>query len=73
MRVWQIAKKKAANEIMAVYKNEKRQVWFQGHWGFQYYMESLGAIPLDYGNPKLKKWRYCCLAFEQYKSAAVIR
>ena len=46
--------KKAANEIMAVYKNEKRQVWFQGHWGFQYYMESLGAIPLDYGNPKLK-------------------
>lgn len=23
-------------------------VWFQGHWGFQYYMERLGARPLEY-------------------------
>jgi hypothetical protein len=22
-------------------------IWFQGHWGFQYYMESLGMKPLD--------------------------
>ena len=24
-----------------------RQVWFQGHWGFQYYMEQTGAKPID--------------------------
>jgi len=23
------------------------QVWFQGHWGFQYYMEQSGAKPMD--------------------------
>jgi len=22
-------------------------LWFQGHWGFQYYMEAVGARPLD--------------------------
>jgi hypothetical protein len=24
-----------------------RSVWFQGHWGFQYYMEQLGAKPVE--------------------------
>ena len=28
-------------------KNELGEVWFEGHWGFQYYMENLGAKPLD--------------------------
>ncbi|MGH9516749.1 MAG: ArnT family glycosyltransferase [Terriglobales bacterium] len=23
-------------------------VWFQGHWGFQYYMQQLGAQPVDF-------------------------
>jgi Dolichyl-phosphate-mannose-protein mannosyltransferase len=23
-------------------------VWFEGHWGFQYYMEELGAKPIDF-------------------------
>lgn len=23
-------------------------VWFEGHWGFQYYMEQLGAKPIDF-------------------------
>ncbi len=28
-------------------------LWFIGHWGFQYYMESLGAHPLDWRNPQV--------------------
>ena len=28
-------------------------LWFIGHWGFQYYMESLGAHPLDWLNPQV--------------------
>jgi hypothetical protein len=26
-----------------------RTVWFQGHWGFQYYMQQWGAKPVDNG------------------------
>lgn len=42
----------------AIQINEKTHgkggtVWFEGHWGFQYYMESLGSKPLDFGNPQL--------------------
>lgn len=28
-------------------------LWFQGHWGFQYYMESLGEKPLDFDRSPL--------------------
>jgi hypothetical protein len=28
--------------------------WFQGHWGFQYYMQSFGASPLDLKSSPLK-------------------
>ena len=28
-------------------KKDFAKVWFEGHWGFQYYMELLGATPLD--------------------------
>ncbi|HEY3129953.1 MAG TPA: tetratricopeptide repeat protein [Acidobacteriota bacterium] len=27
--------------------NLRGKLWFQGHWGFQYYMELLGASPFD--------------------------
>ena len=30
-----------------------RPVWFQGHWGFQYYMEQLGAKPVNVQNSGL--------------------
>lgn len=30
---------------------EGRKVWFEGHWGFQYYMEKLGYLPLDMDEP----------------------
>ena len=29
-------------------------VWFQGHWGFQYYMEAIGAHPMDFSGTVLK-------------------
>ena len=29
-------------------KNPTGTVWFQGHWGFQYYAEPLGMRPLDF-------------------------
>lgn len=37
----------AALEISARYAQAGRTIWFQGHWGFQHYMEQQGAQPLD--------------------------
>jgi len=37
-----------AFEISKKYADAQRTLWFQGHWGFQYYMEGLGAKPYDF-------------------------
>lgn len=39
--------KEAAKTIHQAYKNRPNVVWFQGHWGFQYYMELYGGRALD--------------------------
>lgn len=40
--------REAAQSIMSVARPGKAITWFAGHWGFQYYMESLGGIALEY-------------------------
>jgi len=37
----------AAEQIAAKYKPAGRQMWFEGHGAFQYYMEKLGGLPID--------------------------
>lgn len=37
----------AAESIREDYEGYPHTIWFQGHWGFQYYMESIGAKPLE--------------------------
>jgi tetratricopeptide (TPR) repeat protein len=37
----------AAVQIVREYGHAREKLWFQGHWGFQYYMESLGARAVD--------------------------
>lgn len=44
------AGRKAADQIMNILKPKNTAVWFQGHWGFQYYMEEGGAKALDRGS-----------------------
>jgi len=39
----------AVNTVGVKLSNYKYQVTFQGHWGFQYYMESLGYKAVDFG------------------------
>ena len=36
----------AAHQMCAKYG--LKPLWFEGHWGFQYYMEQLGAKPLEH-------------------------
>ena len=48
--------KRAAETIMG--REREGTVWFCGHWGFQYYMETLGAKPLDADHPEIKTGDY---------------
>lgn len=44
--------RRAAEMIRERTTGQGNAVWFEGHWGFQYYMESWGAQPLDLENPQ---------------------
>lgn len=44
---WADSAHKAAIDISHRYANNPNSVWFQGHWGFQYYMEQNGGKALD--------------------------
>jgi 4-amino-4-deoxy-L-arabinose transferase-like glycosyltransferase len=41
----------AASVIEKQTRNQPGKVWFTGHWGFQYYMESFGARPVTLDAP----------------------
>jgi 4-amino-4-deoxy-L-arabinose transferase-like glycosyltransferase len=41
------AVRQSARQVWAGYGHGTRPLWFQGHWGFQYYMDALGASALD--------------------------
>lgn len=43
----------AASDITARYGNKSANVYFQGHWGFQYYMEQYGALAVDFDRANL--------------------
>jgi 4-amino-4-deoxy-L-arabinose transferase-like glycosyltransferase len=43
----------AAAELCAKYLKHGNGLYFEGHWGFQYYMEKLGAKAMDVSVPKL--------------------
>jgi hypothetical protein len=48
------SQRSTARHIDAEYKKTTATIWFQGHWGFQYYMEQLGNQPFDFENQKLQ-------------------
>jgi 4-amino-4-deoxy-L-arabinose transferase-like glycosyltransferase len=39
--------REAATAVGRLYGGLARPVWFQGHWGFQYYVAQKGAVPYD--------------------------
>jgi 4-amino-4-deoxy-L-arabinose transferase-like glycosyltransferase len=50
--------KTAAEMLVARLGPLSSPLWFEGHWGFQYYMEQLGAVPLDRGESALAEGAY---------------
>ncbi len=45
---WANSVRQAAAIIQEQTKNQGGSVWFEGHWGFQYYMQLSGARPMDF-------------------------
>jgi 4-amino-4-deoxy-L-arabinose transferase-like glycosyltransferase len=46
--------RKSAEQVCARYAATPGRLWFEGHWGFQYYMQLFGAWPLDFNHSELK-------------------
>ncbi len=44
---WAGSQRAAAVSISGNYQGQGKNLWFMGHWGFQYYMEKLGGKPVD--------------------------
>lgn len=47
-----ITVRRSAQDAFARFDHAQKTVWFEGHWGFQYYMEKLGAVAVDFKHPK---------------------
>ena len=43
------SERRAAELVHRHTQDRSRPVWFEGHWGFQYYMQEFGAQPLRLG------------------------
>jgi len=48
------AVRRCAEQICSRYRHRPGMLWFQGHWGFEYYMQSFGASALDLKDSSLK-------------------
>ena len=44
----------AAHDIHDAFKSAPGTLWFQGHWGFQYYMEQAGGKAMDFMQSKVQ-------------------
>ena len=49
------ASRSAARYMTDTYRERTGTLWFQGHWGFQYYMEAGGGKPLDLFKKRIRK------------------
>jgi 4-amino-4-deoxy-L-arabinose transferase-like glycosyltransferase len=45
--------RKTVELVCATYSPASGRLWFQGHWGFQYYMQAKGARPVDFEHPEV--------------------
>jgi len=52
---WADTQRTAAGDFAKRFNDYKGQLWFQGHWGFQYYMEQNGFKAFDFKADKTKK------------------
>jgi hypothetical protein len=46
--------RQSAQQAGVKYGHEPGTLWYQGHWGFQFYLDAMGALPLDIKHSALK-------------------
>ena len=49
-----VAVRNSANLVLEKYAQAPGRLWYEGHWGFQYYMKRAGASAMDYTHPGLR-------------------
>jgi hypothetical protein len=52
---WANSARRAANVVLQENKGRAGTIWFEGHWGFQHYMEALGARPINVADPQVHR------------------
>ncbi|HWP81914.1 MAG TPA: hypothetical protein VNN76_04575 [Bacteroidota bacterium] len=45
------------------YSSESKQIWFQGHWGFQYYIAECSALPVEWEMRKVRPGDFVAVPF----------
>jgi 4-amino-4-deoxy-L-arabinose transferase-like glycosyltransferase len=48
------AVRQSTEQVRDKYGRVPGTLWFQGHWGFQFYMEAFGAVAVDFKHPGLR-------------------
>lgn len=56
-----LAPREAVNSMIEVARNNKTTLWYSGHWGFQYYMDQVGAKPVCYGMAPMQQGDFFAL------------
>ena len=56
-----VAPQTIARVVHSAYGLDSHRLWFQGHWGFQYYMQKEGASPLDLKHLQLTQGDYIAM------------
>jgi hypothetical protein len=54
----------AAHIVARRYSHRQDRLWFEGHWGFQYYVADCGALPLEETHPLLPAGRFLAVALD---------
>jgi 4-amino-4-deoxy-L-arabinose transferase-like glycosyltransferase len=47
-----VAVRRSVQEVFALHSENRAAVWFEGHWGFQYYMQAQGATAVDFNRSR---------------------
>src|SRR6185312_2258954 len=49
-----LAVRELSTNVASSHHRPPQTLWFEGHWGFQYYMQQSGGTPVDFKSSDLK-------------------
>lgn len=67
------AGRSAAYYVYGKYSDKTDHIWFQGHWGFQYYIESIGgkAVAIDWHDSHISRGDIVVFSTNHYRPGRV--